>query len=84
MYRWTGHEQNLWLYEAATVDPELEEFEWEHVARHGRELRLSDPDVEGGRRGVAFEQAGTQVTIWSDIAREPLLDLAASLVPATA
>jgi hypothetical protein len=84
MYRWAGKEQNLWLYEAATVDPELDKFEWEHVVRQGRELRLSDPDVEGGRRGVVLEQAGTHVVIWSDIAREALLDLAASLVPASA
>lgn len=83
MYRWDGREQSLWLQEAATVDAELEKLEWETISRNGRELRLSDPDVEGGRRGVALEQAGTHVTIWSDIAREPLLDLASSLVPAT-
>ena len=83
MYRWDGREQSLWLQEAGTVDAELEKLEWETISRNGRELRLSDPDVEGGRRGVALEQAGTHVTIWSDIAREPLLDLASSLVPAT-
>lgn len=82
-YRWDGREQNLWIHEAATVDPELEKLEWELISRNGRELRLSDPHIEGGRRGVALEHSGTHVTIWSDIAREPLLDLAASLVPAT-
>jgi hypothetical protein len=83
LYRWGNREQSLSLYEAATEDPELEDFEWEQVTRNGRSLRLSDPDVEGGRRAIALEQSGTHVMIWSDIAREPLLNLAASLVPAT-
>jgi hypothetical protein len=83
MYRWPGQERSLWIHEAGTRDPELEKFEWEVIPRNGRDLRLSDPNIEGGRRGVALEQAGTHVTIWSDIARDPLLDLAASLVPAT-
>lgn len=81
MYRWPGMELNLWLDEAATADPDLDEFEWEQIVRNGRTLRLSDPNVDGCYRYVAFEQSGTHVTIWSDIAREPLLDLAASLVP---
>jgi len=81
MYRWGLSEQSLWLHEAETIDPELEKYEWEDVARNGRELRLSDPDIEGGRRAIALMHDGTYVTIWSDIAREPLLDLAASLAP---
>jgi hypothetical protein len=83
MYRWNGSAQSLWLNEAATADPDLENFDWEPITRHGREMRLSDPAVAGGRRVVAFEQSGTHVTIWSDIAREPLLDLAASLIATT-
>ncbi len=83
MYRWNGRAQSLWLNEAATADPDLEDFDWEPISRHGHEMRLSDPDVAGGRRVVALEQSGTHVTIWSDIAREPLLDLAASLTATT-
>jgi hypothetical protein len=82
MYRWDVMSQNLWLNEAATPDSDRDNFEWEPVSRHGRELRISDPGVEGGYRVVELEQAGTHVTLWSDMPREPLLDVAASLVPA--
>jgi hypothetical protein len=81
MYR--GDEcDRLWVYEGATPDPELSEFDWELVRHGGKDLRLSDPG-DSGMRVVAFEQHETHVTIFSDLARERLLALASSFIPAS-
>jgi hypothetical protein len=74
---------SLWLYESRTVDPDLEKLEWEKVDRPGLQMRVSDPGADGSRI-VALEKQGTHVTVWSDLDRELLIDLAASLVPALA
>lgn len=76
--------ENLWMNECGTADPdELNGYEWERVEREGKPMCISDPGAEG-MRVVLVEQGGTHVTIWSDLDRERLLDLAASLVPARA
>ena len=72
--------KRLSIYESAVADPETDRFEWERVEHAGKQLLISDPGTEGDRI-VAFEQQGTHVTIWSDLEREPLFDLAVSLVP---
>ena len=73
---------SLWIHQAATPNPELDEFEWENAVSNGKSMRISDP---GGKsiRIVALVQEGTHVEIWSDLERKQLLDLAASLAPAT-
>ncbi len=68
------------LSESNSADPEWDRLEWEALERNGKSLRISDPGE--GHRIVALEQEGTHVSIWSEMDREPLLDLAATLIPA--
>jgi hypothetical protein len=80
MYMGSEEYGSLWINQSDTPDPEVDELDWEHVERNGRSMRLSDPGAEG-MRVVALEQEGTHVTVWSELDRERILDLAASLVP---
>jgi hypothetical protein len=80
MYR---GDQALWIYERDAPDPELAKMEWELFERDGKRMAMSDPGVGAGMRIMALEQHGTHVTILSDLDREQLIDLAASLVPAS-
>jgi hypothetical protein len=82
MYRGSDAYEHLWINQGQTPDPDLAEFEWEPITRGGQELRISDPGAEGTRI-VTFEQAGTHVSIVSDLDHEALLDLASSFCPAS-
>ena len=62
---------------------QLDEWEWESVERGGRRLEISDPGPGKGKRLVRLEHLGTHVDIWSDLDRERLLDVAASLALAS-
>lgn len=57
-----------------------ESMEWETVSRNGRAMEISDPGEEGERL-VRLTHLGTHVEITSDLPREQLLDLAATLGP---
>ena len=83
-YRWYEPRLSVSVYEAATADPELDNFEWEHVRHRDRDLRISDPGAGLGHRGIAMEHAGTHILLWSEIDRQTLLDVAASFAPAVA
>lgn len=80
MYMGSEECGSLWINQSDTPDPEADELDWEYVERNGRSMRLSDPGAEG-MRAVALEQEGTHVTVWSELGRERILDLAGSLVP---
>jgi hypothetical protein len=62
---------------------DLDGWDWEAVEWAGRRMEISDPGPEKGKRIVRLEHLGTHVDIWSDLDRERLLDLAASLAPAS-
>jgi hypothetical protein len=81
MYMGSEENGSLWINQSDTPDPEADKLDWEQVERNGRSMRLSDPGAEG-MRVAALEQEGTHVTLWSELDRERILDLAASLVPA--
>jgi hypothetical protein len=80
MYWCFDADTHLWLHESNSPDPELQQYEWESVVCNGKGIRISDPGHDG-KRIVSLEQIGTHVTIWSDLKRDQLLDLAASLAP---
>jgi hypothetical protein len=80
MYMGTQWCRFLWLTEGTTPDPESDNLEWEAVSVGDRAMRISDPGPNGVRV-VAFEDQGTHVAVWSDLGRERILDLAASLTP---
>jgi hypothetical protein len=79
MYMGTGH---LSVHQSATP-ASLDEWEWEQVERDGRRMEISDPGPGEGTRLVRLEHLGTHVDIWADLDREQVLDLAASLAPAS-
>lgn len=79
MYR---GDHSFWINQAGTADPIMAKMEWEQFERHGRQMALSDPGVDAGMRIVALEHDGTHVTIFSDMDREQLLEIASSLMPA--
>lgn len=73
------------MSQSAMQEADRSDLEWEEIVRDGQTLRITDPEVDRGYRGVTLERSGTRVLIWSnDIPRETLLDFAASLVPASA
>ena len=77
-----GSDQLLMIDEAADADPELQDYEWEELSSEGLELRISDPGPGPGVRIVALQRHGTHVAIRSELERQPLIDLATSLIPA--
>ena len=81
MYLCFDTDTRLWFHESTSPDPELQQYEWESVICNGKRVRISDPGNDG-MRIVFLEQMGTHVAIWSDLKREQLLELAASLLPA--
>ncbi|HEY4309508.1 MAG TPA: hypothetical protein VGN12_08660 [Pirellulales bacterium] len=74
---------SLWINEGGTADPDTADMEWEQVERDGKRMSLSDPGVGTGKRMLALEQQGTHVMMVSDLDREQLINVAASLVIAT-
>jgi hypothetical protein len=82
MYRGSEVYDSLWIHQGTSPEPDAAKLEWELIIVEGKQIRISDPGVEG-KRIVTFEQEGTHVSITSDLAREPLLDLALSFVPAS-
>jgi hypothetical protein len=81
MYRGSTEYDSLWIQQAGSARPDLDELEWEPLKDKGMNLQISDPGTEG-RRIVTFDREGTYVEIISDLDRERLLDLATSFVPA--
>src|SRR5262249_33363561 len=74
---------SLWINEGATPGPDIADMEWEELVRDGRHMTLSDPGGTDGKRMLALEHQGTHVTMWSDLERDQLIDVAASLAVAT-
>jgi outer membrane lipoprotein-sorting protein len=74
---------SLWINEGDSADPELAKMEWEQVERDGKRMLISDPGAGAGMRVISLEQSGTHVAVWSDLDRDRLIDVAASLVPAS-
>lgn len=74
-----GDSKTLWFYLSAELDSEmLDRLEWEDVEFGGRRFQLSDPEVEGGKSILLFNQDGTWVEIISDLARDELFKVACS------
>lgn len=71
---------SLWL-DQADAPEDREGYEWEAVERGGRRMAISDPGPGAGDRLVRLEHLGTHVDIRSELDRDRLLDLAASLAP---
>ncbi len=76
MYRGDHH---LWIDESESAEPELADMEWEQIERDGKQLAISD----AGMRILALEQAGTHVIITSNLDRDRLIQVAASLIAAS-
>lgn len=76
-------DQSLWLNESDAADPDLADIEWEQIERDGKRMAISDPGEHGGMRVLALERKGTHVTIVSDLDREQLIRIGASLVAAS-
>jgi hypothetical protein len=72
-----GH--SLWITESETADPDLAQMEWEAFEHAGQPMRISDPGADAGMRIIALERLGTQVSIFSNMGREQLIELAVSL-----
>jgi hypothetical protein len=75
--------QSLWIHESDSAEPDLANMEWEQIERDGKRMSISDPGGDAGTRILAMEQQGTHVMIVSDLDRERLIDVAASLVAAS-
>jgi hypothetical protein len=83
-YRGGATFDSLWINERARRDPQmLNELDWELVTVGDRTLEISDPSPEKGSCVVALEQEGTWVDLISDLSREDLCRVAASLEPAS-
>jgi len=82
MYRGNKAYDSLWIHQGTSPEPDAAKLEWESILIEEKQIRISDPGV-AGKRIVEFEQEGTHLLITSDLAREPLLDLARSFVPAS-
>ncbi len=80
MYR---GDHRLWINESDCAEPETAEMEWEQIERDGKRMAISDPGVDAGMSILALEQAGTYVTIMSDLDRDRLIRVAFSLVAAS-
>jgi hypothetical protein len=76
-------EASLFVDQSDTRAPR-DEYEWESVERDGRRMEISDPGTGAGQRLVRLEHMGTHVEIRSELDRDRLLELAASLRPAAA
>lgn len=74
----------LSIQQAAEEDPDLREYEWEHLHFNGQEVRISDPGSGHGYRLVAMKKQNTYLDICSDLDREQLMEVATSLAPANA
>jgi hypothetical protein len=76
----------FWVHESAGPDAELEDFDWERLsykATAQKDIRISDSGEAEDIRILAFEQSGTYVTMYSDIDRTKLIEIALSFEPAT-
>lgn len=73
----------LWIDESDVAEPEMAELGWEPIERDGKQMAISDPAAEDGMMILSLEQAGTHVIITSDMERDQLIRVAASLVAAS-
>ena len=72
---------SVWVCEGAEPDAELDDYEWEHLTYEGaaqKDIRISDSGNPDDQRIVAFEQGGTYVTVYSDLDRTKLIEIALS------
>ncbi len=74
-----GDANRLWFSLRPELDPEMQDrLEWEEIEFAGRRFQLSDPEIEGALSILVFNQDGTWIEVISDLARNELLDVAAS------
>jgi hypothetical protein len=76
----------FWVNESAGPHAKLDDYEWERLSYGGtaqREIRISDSGDAEGMRIIAFQQSGTYVTVYSDIDRTKLVEIALSFKAAT-
>jgi len=77
--------RSLWVDERGHPDQKAEDrLAWDHLEANGRKVRLSDPETEDGLCVLRFEQDGTHISIFSNLPRPELIDLATSFVRAVA
>ncbi|WP_145059631.1 hypothetical protein [Adhaeretor mobilis] len=73
---------SVWFHLRAKPEPESDEgLEWEEVEVAGRQIEISDPEVEGGMICLRFCQDGTWIEVVSDHSRQDLFDIAMSFEP---
>ena len=73
-------ESRLWITQSDSADPDEATMEWEAFERDGKRMAISDADQ--GMRVLTLRQDGTYATLWSDLQRERLIEIGASLVDA--
>jgi hypothetical protein len=73
--------KRFWFNLQLELDAEIRDrLEWEEIEFAGRQMKLSDPEVDGALSVLVFNQEGTWVEIVSDLSRDELLKVAASFV----
>ena len=78
--------RSVWVCEGAEPDAELDDYDWERLTHEGiaqTEIRISDSGKAEDQRIIAFEQSGTYVTVYSDLDRTRLIEIALSFKAAT-
>jgi len=81
-YRGAKSYDSLWIQQSGHPDSDTrDELEWDEFEHDGQRMQISDPYPEQGRRILCTEQAGTHVSITSDLPRDKLARIAASLSP---
>jgi hypothetical protein len=74
-----GDSKRFWFHLRPELDPEMQErLEFEEIEFSGRQFQLSDPEIDGALSILVFHQDGTWVEIVSDLARNELLEVAAT------
>ncbi len=71
---------SVWIEQSGEPNPELDKYEWEPIEYQAKRMAVSDAGT--GTRVLTLVQDGTYVKVWSELDREQLIDITASLVPA--
>jgi hypothetical protein len=71
----------VWIEQSGDPDPELDKYEWEQIEHQAKRMAVSDAGT--GTRVLTLVQDGTYLKVWSELDREQLIDMAASLVAAS-
>ncbi|MFO0949179.1 MAG: hypothetical protein U1D30_25255 [Planctomycetota bacterium] len=72
----------FWMAQSDVPDPDLGRLEWESILHSDQAMKVSDPGDGGGLKVVTLEREGTHVSLYAEMDRRELLDIAASLMPA--